>query len=66
MKEKDPKGTPKILMPLEAYKNLMEAKTLKATLKETKQHTCGTEPHGLPNLIRKKNDEIPNKQLKQA
>jgi hypothetical protein len=35
----------------------MEAKTLKATLKETKQHTCGIEPQGLANLIRKKNDK---------
>jgi hypothetical protein len=35
----------------------MEAKTLKVTLKETKQHTCGVELQGLPNLTRKKNDE---------
>ncbi len=44
----------------------MEAKTLKATLKETKQHTCGVEPQGLPNLIKKKNDKKPERQLKQA
>jgi hypothetical protein len=45
---------------------MMEAKTLKATLKETKQHTCGVEPQGLPNLIKKKNDKKPERQLKQA
>ncbi len=44
----------------------MEARTLKATLKETKQHTCGVESQGLPNLIRKKNEEKPERQLKKA
>jgi len=39
---------------------------LKATLKETKQCTCGVELQGLPNLIRKKNDEKPKKQFKHA
>jgi hypothetical protein len=41
----------------------MEERTLKATPKETKQHTCGAKPQGLPNLIRKKNVK---KQLKQT
>jgi hypothetical protein len=44
----------------------MEAKTLKATSKKTKQHTCGAELQGLPNLIRKKNDEKSKRQLKQV
>jgi hypothetical protein len=39
-------------------------KTLNATLKETKQHTYKAKPKGLPNLIRKKNDEKLEKQLK--
>jgi hypothetical protein len=36
---------------------MMEAKTLKATSRETIQHTCGVELQSLPNLIKKKNDE---------
>ncbi len=44
----------------------MEVKTLKTTLKETKQQTCEAKPYGLPNLTRKTNDEKPKKQLKQA
>jgi len=44
----------------------MEAKTLKATPKETKQHTYGAELQGLQNLTRKTNDEKPKTQLKQA
>jgi hypothetical protein len=59
MKERDPKGMPKTLMPQLGYKNQMEEKTLKATLKETKQHTCKTKPQGLPNLTKKGNDEKP-------
>jgi hypothetical protein len=35
----------------------MEAKPLKATPKETKQHICEVELQGLPNLTKKKNDE---------
>jgi hypothetical protein len=35
----------------------MEVKTLKTTPKETKQHIYGAKPQGLPNLIRKRNDE---------
>jgi hypothetical protein len=41
----------------------MEAKTLKATLKETKQHTCEIKLQSLPNLTRKKKAKI---QLKEA
>jgi hypothetical protein len=44
----------------------MKIKNLKATLKEIKQHTCETEPQGLPNLIKKKNNEKLEKQLKHA
>jgi hypothetical protein len=44
----------------------MEERTLKVTLKDTKQHICGVEPQGLPNLTRKENDEKPKKQLKHA
>ncbi len=36
---------------------MMEARTLKITLKKAKQHTCGVEKKGLPNLTRKGNDE---------
>jgi hypothetical protein len=32
----------------------MEVKTLKATLKETKEHTCKVKPQGLQNLTWKK------------
>jgi hypothetical protein len=42
----------------------MEVKTMKATLKETKQHTCGVESYGIPNLIKKINDEKFEIQLK--
>jgi hypothetical protein len=35
----------------------METKTLKATPKETKHHTCRVELQGLPNLTWKKNDK---------
>jgi hypothetical protein len=35
----------------------MEVRTLKATLKETKQHNCGVEPQNLTSLIGKKNEE---------
>jgi hypothetical protein len=35
----------------------MEVKTLMATLKETKMHTCRVELQGLLNLSGKKNDE---------
>jgi hypothetical protein len=45
---------------------MMEVKNLKATLKEIKQHTCGVELQGLPNPIKKKNDEKLEKQLKHA
>jgi hypothetical protein len=44
----------------------MEAKTLKTTLKETKQYTCGVEPQGLPNLFIFLNDEKLERQLKQT
>jgi hypothetical protein len=60
----DPKKTLETLMPFLGYRNLMELKTLKATLKETIQHTCKVELQGLPNLIRKINDEKLEKQLK--
>jgi hypothetical protein len=43
----------------------MEIKNLNATLKNT-NNTCGVEPQGLPNLTRKKNDEMPKIQLKHA
>jgi hypothetical protein len=36
-----------------------------ASPKEIKQHTQGAESQGLPNLIKKKNDEKTEKQLKQ-
>jgi len=42
----------------------MEARTLEATLKETKQHICRVELQGLPNLTQKNNDERLEKQLK--
>ncbi len=32
-----------------------------ATLKKTKQHTYKTKPQGLPNFIKNKNDEKPEK-----
>jgi hypothetical protein len=44
----------------------MEMKTLKATPKETKQHTYGSELQGLRNLTGKKNDEKLKTQLKQT
>jgi hypothetical protein len=48
----------------------MEAKTLKITLKatskETKQHTSSIQLQGLLNLTKKKNDEKPDIQLKHA
>jgi hypothetical protein len=37
----------------------MEVRTLKATLKETKQHICRAKPQGTPYLNGKKNDEKP-------
>jgi hypothetical protein len=42
----------------------MEVKTFMASPKETKQHTQGIEPQGLPNLTKKKNDEKTKRQLK--
>jgi len=54
MKEKDPKATPKTLIFWLRCKNLMEARILIGTSKETKQHTYRVEPQGLPNLIKKK------------
>jgi hypothetical protein len=51
-------------MPQKGYS--MEAKTLKATLKETKQHTCKTKLQSLPNLTRRKNEKKSKIQLKQA
>jgi hypothetical protein len=42
----------------------MEVRTLKATPKETRQHTCNVKPQGLPNLTGKKNDGKLKKQLK--
>jgi hypothetical protein len=42
----------------------MEVKTLKVTLKQTQQHICGAKPQGLPNLIGKKIDGKPKRQLK--
>jgi hypothetical protein len=39
-------------------------KPLNVTPKETKQHTCGVEPQGLPNLTKKKNDEKLEKNMK--
>jgi hypothetical protein len=44
----------------------MLIRTLKATLKEAKQHTYRVKPQGLPNLTKKKNDEKLKRQLKQA
>jgi hypothetical protein len=44
----------------------MLTRTLKATLKEAKQHTYRVELQGLPNLTKKKTDEKLKKQLKQA
>jgi hypothetical protein len=35
----------------------MEEKSLKATLKDTRQHTCEVKLQGLPNLMRKKNEK---------
>jgi hypothetical protein len=64
MKERDPKGTPKTLIPLVGNKYLMEARTLKAISKETKQHICRVGLQGLPNLIGKKNGEKFKRQLK--
>ncbi len=66
MNKKNPKKTPKTLMPLVGYKNLMEEKTLKVTLKETKHHNCEVETQGLSNLIGKENDGKPKRQLKHA
>jgi len=43
--------------PNRGYKNLMDVKTLMATLKETKLHICRVELQGLLNLNGKKNDE---------
>jgi hypothetical protein len=56
VKEKDPNETPKTVIPQKYYKNQIEVKTLKATLKKSKQHTCEAKLQGLPNLIRKKNE----------
>jgi hypothetical protein len=64
MKERDPKRTPKTLIPLAGNRYLMEAKTLKAISKETKQHICRVGLQGLPNLTRKKNGEKFERQLK--
>jgi hypothetical protein len=44
-------------VPNRGYRNLMEVKTLMATLKETKLHTCRVELQGLLNQSGKKNDE---------
>jgi hypothetical protein len=44
----------------------MEAKTLKTTPKETKQHIYKAKPQGLPNIIKKRNDEKLKIQLKHA
>jgi hypothetical protein len=56
VKEKDPNETPKTLIPQKYYKNQTKAKTLKTTLKKSKQHTCEADLQGLPNLTRKKNE----------
>ncbi len=56
MKEKDPNETPKTLIPQKYYKNQTKAKTLKTTLKKSKQHTCEADLQGLPNLTKKKNE----------
>lgn len=37
---------------------------MKATSKETKQHTCEVESYGVPNLTKKRNDEKLEIQLK--
>jgi hypothetical protein len=42
----------------------MEVKIFLASPKETKQHTQGTEPQGLPNLTKKNYEKI-ERQLKQ-
>ncbi len=45
----------------------MEARTLKATSQEKPNNAlCGVVSQGLPNATRKKNDEKPKRQLKQA
>jgi hypothetical protein len=62
VKEKNPKGTPKTLMPPIGVHKPNGGK--KPTLKETKQHICKVELKGLPNLIGKKNDENPKIHLK--
>jgi hypothetical protein len=51
-------------MPLVRDRYLMEARTLKATSKETKQHSYRVRLPGLPNLTGKKNDEKLKRQLK--
>jgi hypothetical protein len=65
MKEKDPKTTPKTLMPSIEVQKLDGSENLK-TLKEIKQHTYKVKPQGLPNLTKKKNDEKFERQLKYA
>jgi hypothetical protein len=37
---------------------------MKATSKKTKQHICGAESYGVPNLTKKRNDEKLEIQLK--
>ncbi len=57
VKERDPKGTPKTLMPQIWVHKLDGGENLEAILKETKQHNCRVESQNLPSLNGKKNDE---------
>jgi len=57
----------KTLMPLKGVQKPNGSKNSEGNgPKETKQHTCGVESQGLPNLTKTKNDEKPMKQLKHA
>jgi hypothetical protein len=49
-------------MPLKGVKKPNGSKNPKGNgPKETKQHICGVESEGLPNLTKKKNDEKPKR-----
>ncbi len=49
MKEKDPKRTPKTLIPLKGILKLDGGENPKSNLKKTKKHIYGVEPQGLLN-----------------
>jgi len=66
VKERDPKGTPKTLMPPTWVQKPNGGENPKGNPKRNQTTHCRAKSQGLPNLTGKKNDGKPKKQLKQA